>query len=90
MAASIEVMASLAPLAAVKVMSAAAIWAAVAPAAGVVPPVIFRPVAVPATEAFVANGITLDDVEDWRFRRLGQIKKLMDGAEIGPDLRWKA
>jgi nucleoside-diphosphate-sugar epimerase len=41
-------------------------------------------------EAFVENGITLDDVEDWRFRRLGQIKKLMDGAELGPDLRWKA
>jgi nucleoside-diphosphate-sugar epimerase len=41
-------------------------------------------------EAFAERGITLDDVEDWRFRRIGQIKKLMDAAELGPDLRWKS
>jgi nucleoside-diphosphate-sugar epimerase len=41
-------------------------------------------------EAFVERQITLDDVEDWRFRRIGQIKKLMDAAELGPDLRWKS
>jgi nucleoside-diphosphate-sugar epimerase len=41
-------------------------------------------------EAFSAQGITLDDIEDWRFRRLGQIKRLMDTGDLGPDLRWKA
>ncbi len=41
-------------------------------------------------EAFVERQITLDDIEDWRFRRIGQIKKLMDAAELGPDLRWKS
>jgi nucleoside-diphosphate-sugar epimerase len=41
-------------------------------------------------EAFAENGITLDEIEGWRFRRIGQIKRLMDGAELGPDLRWKA
>jgi nucleoside-diphosphate-sugar epimerase len=41
-------------------------------------------------EAFRDQGITLDDIEGWRFRRIGQIRKLMDAAELGPDLRWKA
>jgi nucleoside-diphosphate-sugar epimerase len=41
-------------------------------------------------EAFTEQGITLDDIEGWRFRRLGQIKRLLDGAELGPDLRWKS
>ena len=41
-------------------------------------------------EAFVDQKITLDDIEGWRFRRLGQIKRLLDGAELGPDLRWKS
>jgi nucleoside-diphosphate-sugar epimerase len=41
-------------------------------------------------EAFADHGITLDDIEGWRYRRIGQIKRLMDGAELGPDLRWKA
>jgi nucleoside-diphosphate-sugar epimerase len=41
-------------------------------------------------EAFASRGITLDEIEGWRFRRIGQIKKLMDAAELGPDLRWKA
>jgi nucleoside-diphosphate-sugar epimerase len=40
-------------------------------------------------EAFSAYGISLDDIEGWRFRRLGQIKRLMDTAALGPDLRWK-
>ena len=40
-------------------------------------------------EAFVEHGITLDDIEGWRFRRIGQIKRLLDRAELGPDLRWK-
>jgi nucleoside-diphosphate-sugar epimerase len=41
-------------------------------------------------EAFTDRGITVDEIEGWRFRRIGQIKRLMDGAELGPDLRWKA
>ena len=41
-------------------------------------------------EAFAEHHITLDDVEGWRFRRIGQITKLMDAAELGPDLRWKS
>jgi nucleoside-diphosphate-sugar epimerase len=40
--------------------------------------------------AFAEHGITLDDIEGWRFRRLGQIKRLMDSDELGPDLRWKS
>jgi nucleoside-diphosphate-sugar epimerase len=40
-------------------------------------------------EAFVENGITLDDIEGWRFRRIGQIKQLLDTAQLGPDFRWK-
>jgi nucleoside-diphosphate-sugar epimerase len=41
-------------------------------------------------EAFAEHGISLDEIEGWRFRRIGQIKRLMDAAELGPDLRWKA
>jgi nucleoside-diphosphate-sugar epimerase len=41
-------------------------------------------------EAFVEQKITLDDIEGWRYRRIGQISRLLDGAELGPDLRWKA
>jgi nucleoside-diphosphate-sugar epimerase len=41
-------------------------------------------------EAFSAQKITLDDIEGWRYRRIGQIQRLMDAAELGPDLRWKA
>jgi len=41
-------------------------------------------------EAFTEHGMTLDDFEGWRFRRIGQIKKLMDAGELTPDLHWKA
>jgi nucleoside-diphosphate-sugar epimerase len=40
-------------------------------------------------EAFTEHPITLDEVEGWRFRRIGQIKRLLDTAELRPDLRWK-
>ena len=40
-------------------------------------------------EAFAEQAISLDDIEGWRFRRIGQIRRLLDGAELGPDLRWK-
>jgi nucleoside-diphosphate-sugar epimerase len=41
-------------------------------------------------EAFAGRGLRLDDVEGWRYRRISQIKRLLDSAELGPDLRWKA
>jgi nucleoside-diphosphate-sugar epimerase len=41
-------------------------------------------------DAFQSRGITLDEIEGWRFRRIGQIKRLMDDAALGPDLRWKS
>jgi nucleoside-diphosphate-sugar epimerase len=41
-------------------------------------------------EAFVENDITMDDIEGWRFRRIGQIRRLLDDAELGRDLRWKS
>ena len=34
------------------------------------------------------SGITLDDIEGWRYRRVGQIKRLMYDGRLGPDLRW--
>jgi len=40
--------------------------------------------------AFREARITLDDIEGWRFRRIGQIKKLLAAGRLGPDLRWKA
>jgi nucleoside-diphosphate-sugar epimerase len=39
-------------------------------------------------EAFKETGITLDDIEGWRYRRVGQIKRLMSDGRLGPDLRW--
>jgi nucleoside-diphosphate-sugar epimerase len=39
-------------------------------------------------EAFAERGITLEEIEGWRYRRLGRIGKLMDGGQLGPDLRW--
>jgi nucleoside-diphosphate-sugar epimerase len=39
-------------------------------------------------EAFAERGITLDEIEGWRYRRLGQIGRLMDAGQLGPDLRW--
>jgi nucleoside-diphosphate-sugar epimerase len=40
-------------------------------------------------EAFQERSITVDDFEGWRFRRIGQIRKLLDAGELTPDLRWK-
>jgi nucleoside-diphosphate-sugar epimerase len=39
-------------------------------------------------EAFREARITLEDFEGYRFRRLGQIKRLMTSGRVGPDLRW--
>jgi len=39
-------------------------------------------------EAFKEVGITLDEIEGWKYRRIGQIKRLMESGQLGPDLRW--
>jgi hypothetical protein len=28
-------------------------------------------------------------VEGWRYRRIGQLKRLLDLGDLTPDLRWK-
>jgi nucleoside-diphosphate-sugar epimerase len=38
--------------------------------------------------AFKEFGMTLDEFEGWRFRRIGQIKRLMADGRLGSDLRW--
>ncbi len=40
-------------------------------------------------EAFRDARISLDDVEGWRYRRIGQIKRLLDAQRLGADLRWR-
>ena len=39
-------------------------------------------------EAFKEVGITVDEFEGWKYRRIGQIKQLMESGRLGPDLRW--
>lgn len=39
--------------------------------------------------AFSEHGITLEEVEGWRYRRIGQLKRLLDLGDLTPDLRWK-
>jgi nucleoside-diphosphate-sugar epimerase len=41
-------------------------------------------------EAFSRHPITLTEIEGWRYRRIGQIKRLLDRGELTPDLRWKS
>jgi nucleoside-diphosphate-sugar epimerase len=40
-------------------------------------------------EAFCEHPITLDDIEGWRYRRIGQINRLLETRQLTPDLRWK-
>jgi nucleoside-diphosphate-sugar epimerase len=40
-------------------------------------------------EAFSRHPITVDDFEGWRYRRIGQLKRLLEMRELTPDLRWK-
>jgi nucleoside-diphosphate-sugar epimerase len=40
-------------------------------------------------EAFSLDPVTVGDCEGWRYRRIGQIKRLVDQGELTPDLRWK-
>lgn len=40
-------------------------------------------------DAFRQRPVTLEDVEGWRYRRIGQLKRLIDKGKLTPDLRWK-
>jgi nucleoside-diphosphate-sugar epimerase len=40
-------------------------------------------------EAFRETPITVDDFEGWRFRRIGQINKLLEAGELTRDLHWE-
>jgi len=40
-------------------------------------------------EAFSEHPITLEDIEGWRYRRIGQINRLLETRQLTPDLRWK-
>ena len=39
-------------------------------------------------EAFKEVGLALDEFEDWKYRRISQIKQLIESGRLGPDLRW--
>jgi nucleoside-diphosphate-sugar epimerase len=39
-------------------------------------------------EAFKEVGITLDEFEGWKYKRVGQIRQLTESGRLGPDLRW--
>jgi nucleoside-diphosphate-sugar epimerase len=40
-------------------------------------------------EAFSRYPVTVTDFEGWRYRRIGQIQRLLELGELTPDLRWK-
>lgn len=40
-------------------------------------------------EAFSHHPVTVADFEGWRYRRIGQLKRLLEMGELTPDLRWK-
>jgi len=40
--------------------------------------------------AFREARITLEDFEGWRYRRIGQIKRLREAGQLDDSLRWKA
>ena len=40
-------------------------------------------------KAFSDHPVTLEDCEGWRYRRIGQLQRLIDLGELTPDLRWK-
>jgi nucleoside-diphosphate-sugar epimerase len=41
-------------------------------------------------QAFREARITLEDIEGWRYRRIGQLRRLLAGGQLAPDLRWRA
>jgi hypothetical protein len=40
-------------------------------------------------EAFSQHPVTVEDFEGWRYRRIGQLERLLDLGQLTPDLRWK-
>ena len=40
-------------------------------------------------EAFTRHPVVLDDFEGWRYRRIGQLRRLLEQGDVTPDLRWK-
>lgn len=40
-------------------------------------------------QAFSDHPVTVEDFEGWRYRRIGQLKRLLDRGDLTPDLRWK-
>ena len=40
-------------------------------------------------EAFSRHPVTVADFEGWRYRRIGQLDRLLEMRELTPDLRWK-
>jgi nucleoside-diphosphate-sugar epimerase len=40
-------------------------------------------------KAFSNYPVVVDDFEGWRYRRIGQIKRLLNLNQLTPDLRWK-
>jgi nucleoside-diphosphate-sugar epimerase len=40
-------------------------------------------------KAFADYPVTLEDCEGWRYRRIGQLQRLIALGELTPDLRWK-
>ncbi|MFL5418669.1 MAG: NAD-dependent epimerase/dehydratase family protein [Myxococcales bacterium] len=41
-------------------------------------------------QAFREARIGLEDIEGWRYRRIGQLRKLLEAGRLAPDLRWKS
>ncbi|MFL5421401.1 MAG: NAD-dependent epimerase/dehydratase family protein [Myxococcales bacterium] len=41
-------------------------------------------------QAFREARIGLEDIEGWRYRRIGQLRKLLEGGRLAPDLRWRS
>jgi nucleoside-diphosphate-sugar epimerase len=40
-------------------------------------------------EAFSRDPVTVEEFEGWRYRRIGQLERLLDLGQLTPDLRWK-
>lgn len=60
---------------------------AFAAAVGFVPEWDIRKGAVELYQAYRAAGLSLEDVEGPRYQRVAQVRRLLDGGRVGPDLR---
>jgi len=45
--------------------------------------------AIELYESYRSNGISVEDIEDYRYRRIGQIKRLLSSGKLDSALRWK-